>query len=240
MIVFALTFEGDAQDWFNDLWDESIDSMAKFFEKFLLHWHEGTVEEIEQLAKEYDALLPRTQPDSEEEIHDEHFEDQSKQFKEQIIEDLIDEAVQGPLVEDITEELPEIAKIKKNGDMELPQIYVIENIPEPLHAEDLDLPQVHNMIFVDQLEQRYDGGLYLSPINQWIEASCAYSSCPNVDSFFYPNHLVFQFSWLHEQTVRHLCLMIILSLFLSLTKQRRMKFGMEQMLEWLHWLYAYT
>ena len=31
MIVFALTFEGDAEDWFNDLWDESIDSMAKFF-----------------------------------------------------------------------------------------------------------------------------------------------------------------------------------------------------------------
>ena len=39
MIVFALTFEGDAEDWFNDLWDESIDSMAKFFEKFLLRWH---------------------------------------------------------------------------------------------------------------------------------------------------------------------------------------------------------
>ena len=36
MIVFALNFEGDAEDWFNDLWDESIDSMAKFFEKFLL------------------------------------------------------------------------------------------------------------------------------------------------------------------------------------------------------------
>ena len=50
MIVFALTFEGDAEDWFNDLWDESIDSMAKFFEKFLLRWHEGTVDEIEQLA----------------------------------------------------------------------------------------------------------------------------------------------------------------------------------------------
>ena len=32
--------------------------MAKFFEKFLLRWHEGTVEEIEQLAKQYDALLP--------------------------------------------------------------------------------------------------------------------------------------------------------------------------------------
>ena len=75
MILFALTFEEDAEDWFNDLWDESINSMAKFFEKFLLLWHEGTVEEIEQLTKEYDAILPRTQPNSEEEIHEEDIED---------------------------------------------------------------------------------------------------------------------------------------------------------------------
>ena len=60
------------------------------------------------MAKEYDALLPRTQPDSEEEIHEEHFEDQSKQFKEWIIVDSIEEALQGPLVEDITEELRDI------------------------------------------------------------------------------------------------------------------------------------
>ena len=58
--------------------------MAKFFEKFLLRWHEGTIDEIEQLAREYDALLPKTQPNSEEEIHEEN-----------IIEDLIDEAVKG-------------------------------------------------------------------------------------------------------------------------------------------------
>ena len=65
------------------------------------------------MSKEYDALLPRTQPDSEEEIHEEN-----------IIEYLINESVQGPLVEDITEEPPEFAEIKKNEDMELPQIYV--------------------------------------------------------------------------------------------------------------------
>ena len=55
MILFALAFEGNVEDWFNDLWDESINSMAKFFEKFLLRWHEGTIEEIEKLAKEYNA-----------------------------------------------------------------------------------------------------------------------------------------------------------------------------------------
>ena len=44
MIVFALTFERDAEDWFNDLWDESIDSMTNVFKKFLLSWHEGTIE----------------------------------------------------------------------------------------------------------------------------------------------------------------------------------------------------
>ena len=107
------------------------------------------------------------------------------------MEDLVEEAVQETLVEDITEELPEVAEIKKNEDPELPQIYVTENIPEPLYAEDLDLPQVHNMFFTYQLEHPYDGGLYLSPINQWIEASCAHVSCPKFDSFFYPNSLVF-------------------------------------------------
>ena len=149
--------------------------MAKFFEKFLLRLHEGTVDEIEQLAREYDVVLPKTQPDSEEEIHEEN-----------LIEDLIDEAVQGPLVEDVIE------------DMEPPQIYVTENILEALHAKDLNLPQVYNMIFSNQLEQPYDGGLYLSPINQWIEASCAYSSFPNIDSFFYPNNMMFRFIFIHE------------------------------------------
>ena len=91
MIVFALTFERDAEDWFNDLWDESIDSIELFFEKFLLRWHEGTIDEIEQLAKEFDTLLPRTQPNSREEI-----------YEEQIIEDLVDEAVHKPFFEDIS------------------------------------------------------------------------------------------------------------------------------------------
>ena len=90
-----------------------------------------------QLAKKYDALISRVHLELEEEIHE-----------EQTIEYLIDEAVQGLLVEDITEDLLEVAEVKKNEDRELPQIYVIE----PLHAEDLDLPQVHNVIDVDQLE----------------------------------------------------------------------------------------
>ena len=64
MIVFALTLEGHAVNWFYGLLDEAIDSVAKFFEKFLLRWHEGTVDEIEQLAKEYDALLPGAHPES--------------------------------------------------------------------------------------------------------------------------------------------------------------------------------
>ena len=53
--------------------------MANFFERFLLHWHDGIVDEIEQLAKEYDALIPRVHP----------------KLKEQTIE----EALQRPLVE---------------------------------------------------------------------------------------------------------------------------------------------
>ena len=79
-------------------------------------------------------------------------------------------------------------------DMELPQIYVIEKIPELLYVEDLNLLQVHlinNMCFADQLEKCYDPSLYWSPINQWIEASCANSACQKFDSFFYPNNLVF-------------------------------------------------
>ena len=81
--------------------------------------------------------------------------------------------MQGLLVEDITEELPEVAEVKKNEDTKLPQIYVTKKNPEPLHVEDLDLPQVHNVIDADQPKQPYDGGLYVIPINQWIETSCA-------------------------------------------------------------------
>ena len=72
MIVFALTLEGDAQSWFNDLFYEVIDSIARFFKKFHLRWHEGTVDEIERLAKEYDSLLPKAHPEEQEEIHEEH------------------------------------------------------------------------------------------------------------------------------------------------------------------------
>ena len=126
-------------------------------------------------------------------------------------------------------------------DMELPQIYVTEKIPELLYVEDLNLPQVHlinNMCSADQLEKCHDPGLFWSPINHWIEASCANSACQKFDSFFYPHNLVFHFSWLHEQTVRHF--LMILSLFLSLSKHRKWQLGIDKMLEWLHWLYAYT
>ena len=159
MIVFALTFEGDAEDLFNDLWDQSIDSMAKFFEKFLLRQHEGIVDDIEQLAKEYDALLPMTQLDAEEEIHEEHFEDQSKQFKEHIIEDLIEEALQGPLVE----ELPDI----DIEDEKLPQVYFEIN-----NTCIADLP--HERLLNDK--SQIAEGLpiaYLSPLQCYIDEACA-------------------------------------------------------------------
>ena len=39
-----------------------------FFERFLLRWHDGTVDEIEQLAKEYDALIPRLHPELKDQI----------------------------------------------------------------------------------------------------------------------------------------------------------------------------
>ena len=58
-----------------------------FFERFLLRWHIRIVDEIEQLAKEYDALIPRVHPEP----------------KEQTFEDAIGEALQRPLSEDIVE-----------------------------------------------------------------------------------------------------------------------------------------
>ena len=179
MVIFAITLERDAIIWFYGLLDESIDLVAMSFERFLLCWHDWTVDEIEQLAKEYDALIPRVHLELEEEIHEEN-----------INEDLIEEASQGSLLEGSNERLSNIS-IK---DTELPHIYVTEKIPELLYAEEWNLPQVHlinNMCSVDQLEMCYDTDLYWSPINQWIEASCANSACQKFDSFFYPNNLVF-------------------------------------------------
>ena len=63
MVVFAITLERDAMIWFYGLLDESIDSVPNFFERFLLRWHDGIVDEIDQLAKEYDALIPRLHPE---------------------------------------------------------------------------------------------------------------------------------------------------------------------------------
>ena len=132
-----------------------------------------------------------------------------------------------------------IAEIKKNEDMDLPQVYVTGNIPKPLHAEDWDLRQVHSMIFADQLEQPYDGGSYMSPINQWIEVSCAHSTsfCLNFSDFLPPNNLMFRISFIQEKIAGQ---SYFISLFLSLTKHKKKKFGMEKMLEWFHWLYEYT
>ena len=69
MIVFAITLEKDAMTGLYGLLDKSIDSMPNFFKRFLLRWHDGTVDEIEQLAKKYDALIPRVNLELEEEIH---------------------------------------------------------------------------------------------------------------------------------------------------------------------------
>ena len=196
MIVFAITLEGDAIIWFYGLLDESIDSLAKFFERFLLRWHDGTVDEIEELAIEYDALIPRLHPE----------------LKEQTIEDPIKEALQRPLVEDITEDIPNMAIIENIADvklpqvfeqlhdeeLELPQVYVTKNVHEQFYDEDSDVPQVHfingdrNSYLTDQPKQLYDGGLYLIPISQWIEVSCAHSKFfyRNFVEFLYPNNLM--------------------------------------------------
>ena len=152
------------------------------------------------MAKEYDALLHRTRPD----------------FKEEIHEDLVDEALQGSLFEDI--------EVPPDEDMDLPQVHLVKG---------------NNICFTDQLEQFDNERLYVSPINQWIEASCA-----RFDSFGYnllfPNSLVFQFSFIHEQITRHSCLMIYVSLSLFLTKHKKKQFGIFKMQEWFHWLYHYT
>ena len=106
MIVFAITLENDAMTWLCGLLDEPIDSVAIFFERFLLRWHDGTVDEIEQLAKEYDALIPSVHPE----------------LNKHTIEDPIffQEALQEPLGEDITEKIPDRAIIE---DVKLPQTY---------------------------------------------------------------------------------------------------------------------
>ena len=64
MTIFAWILEGDARHWLCSLYDKSIVSISKFFEYFLLRWHEGKEEEIKQLAKKYNGLLLRAQPDS--------------------------------------------------------------------------------------------------------------------------------------------------------------------------------
>ena len=119
------------------------------------------------MTREYDALLPKTQPDSEEEIHEEN-----------IIADLIDEEVHGPLFENIVEQPHDTAVVE---DVELPQGY------EQLHIEDEKLPQVYfeinNICIADLPHERLlkdksqiDEGFpiaYFSPLQCYIDKACA-------------------------------------------------------------------
>ena len=67
MTTFSWNLEGDARNWICILYEKSIAFMADFLEFFLMRWHEGEEEDIKQLAKKYNSLLPRTQPNSKEE-----------------------------------------------------------------------------------------------------------------------------------------------------------------------------
>ena len=81
--------------------------MVDFFECFFLRWYEGEVGEIKQLVKEYDSILPRTQPNAKEEIHNDPFE----------------EAHNEPLIEVIIKNPPHDAI----EDLEWPQVYVSDD-----------------------------------------------------------------------------------------------------------------
>ena len=161
MIVFSLTLEEDAQNWFYDLFDEAIDSVAGFFEKFLLRWHEGTVDDIEQLDKQCNALLPRTHhEEAQEEIHEEHSEDERGHLEENIIDNLMEEAIQVTLVEVIIEELLDIAIIEKIEDVDFPQAY------EQLYDEGLDLPKFH---FIEDNNSCFAGLPHENPLDDRIQ-----------------------------------------------------------------------
>ena len=107
MIIFSFSLKGGAENWLYDLPKKSIVSMIEFFEYFLLRWYQGEVREINQLVKEYDALLPRAQPYAKKDIHN----------------DPIEEAHKDLLIEDINENPPHDAI----EDLECARIYVIDD-----------------------------------------------------------------------------------------------------------------
>ena len=113
MTIFAWNLERDARHWLCSLYDKSIGSISKFFEYFLLRWHEGEEEEIKQLARKYDALLPRAQPNSrKEEIQEKHHletfvhledlvmpkEPTYSTTEHHVLDDPIEETFEGPLI----------------------------------------------------------------------------------------------------------------------------------------------
>ena len=131
-----------------------------------------------------------------------------------------------------------MAIIENIEDVKLPQVY--EQLPD----EKLELPQVHhiegNTIFSTYQFEKFDNeGLYVSPINQWIEASCAQFDSSGYNLLF-PHRLMFQFSFIHEQILGQICFTIYMPLSLFLTKHKENQFGIKEMKEWLHWLYDYT
>ena len=199
------------------------------------------------MAKEYDALLPRTQTDSEEEIHEENVEDQSKQFKEQIIKDLVDEVLLWPLFEDISEQPPDTAVIE---DVKLPQAY------EQLHVEDEKLPQVYfeinNTCIADLPHERLSNDksqneerlpiAYSSPLQCYSDEACAPTSymVKNLKDHSCLQHELSCDSLILMSFPGHICNIFDETLVWLMTKHRGKGSIVNEELRYLHWLYHFT
>ena len=79
MIVFALTFERDAEDWFNDLWDESIDSMEKFLRSFSCI---GMKERLKRLSSCPRSIMPSSLG---------HNSPKKRSMKNRLLRDIVEE-----------------------------------------------------------------------------------------------------------------------------------------------------
>lgn len=163
------------------------------------------------------------------------------------MEDLVEEAVQETLVEDIAEEIPDRAIIE---DVKLPQAYEQpHDVDEKLHQVYFDTNNIcvadmsHESLMDNKIQ--FDEGLpnaYLSPLQCYLDEACTpmcYVIGDLKDDLCLQHKLFYDSHTLMASPVQ-ICNIFDEILSWVMTKHNGRDHIIDKMLEWLHYLYAYT
>lgn len=109
---------------------------------------------------------------------------------------------------------------------------------EPSPSSSSPLSDHHDSI--SSLDLICDDDPYVNPVHLWIEACCEkdLSYIANMNKCLYTDNLMFLLK--HRLIMVYKLLQNKVSLLWMVTKDKGQKHDVDQMLNWLHWLFHYT